>query len=434
MIFMGFFNKIIEFIKALFSTKTREIKQLDLRLSEVERYIDKNRTLDTESVESKLSELKHLVVQFERLLNELKNLRPTEEIDPRAKQVFDTSKQIMVKKFSLVAEKLKVIPFGDNVALAEYCKKSIQTIDFAVFSTGKSIVYSSIAMKDRVKEIGTVLTELHAALKNLLVLLEQSDIAKIDENIGSLTKTIEHSLKLSNDVDSLGFKVVEYDTKIAEAKLHKECFERSDEFKRLGELKDEQLQLEKETGEFRQKCYELFSGIERELKKFKRIAYDEQLFVIGMLAFFERLTDKPYDAVKQDVGGKSTQLILTKLLQAIEDGKVQLDEKEKEQKTAKVKEILASNILEELFWKENELQKKAFKIRQELFNSKAGSDLRNAVQSVESLYLEKNSFERDLMAKRQSLEKNKEKIESLKVELQSDLEKMFGNKVNIVLD
>ena len=61
-----------------------------------------------------------------------------------------------------------------------------------------------------------------------------------------------------------------------------------------------------------------------------------------------------------------------------------------------------SKVLEELFWKENELQKKP--LRQELFSSKAGSDLRNAVQSVESLYLEKNSFERDLMT-RQSLEK-----------------------------
>lgn len=431
---MSFLGKILSFLKSIFGSQKKEIKQLDLKLSEVVKYIDKNRTLDTEGVELKLAELKHLVTKFDRLLNELKSLQPTEEVDHRAKQVFDTSKQIMVKKFSFVAEKLKNIPFGDNIALAEYCKKSVQSIDFTVFSTGKSIVYSSIAMKDNVKELGSTLTELQAVLKNLLVLLEQSDIAKVDENIESLGNSIDHSLKLSNDVGLLELKLHEYDEKINAAKLQRDKFERSEEFKRLGELKDEQAELEKDAEELRQKCYELFSGIERELKKFKRIAYDENLFVMGMLAFFERLTDKPYEALKQDVSGKNTQLILTKLLQAIEDGKIELEEKEKEQKIAKVKEILSSKVLEELFWKENELQKKAFKIRQELFNSRVGNDLRKAVQSVESLYLEKNSYERDLTAKRQSLVKNKEKIESLKNELQLNLEKMFGNKVNIIID
>ncbi|PIU21485.1 MAG: hypothetical protein COT15_01960 [Candidatus Diapherotrites archaeon CG08_land_8_20_14_0_20_34_12] len=431
---MGFIDKILEFLRSIFGSQKKEIKQLDLKLSEVEKYIDKNRTLDTESIELKLAELKHFVVQFDHLLNDLKNLRPTEQVDPRAKQVFDTSKQIMVKKFSFVAEKLKNIPFGDNVALAEYCKKSLQTIDFTVFSTGKSIVYSSIAMKDGVKEIGSVLAELQAVLKNLVVLLEQSDIAKADGIIGSLNSTIGHSLKLSNDIENLELKITEYDGRIAAAKAQREQFEKSEDFKRLGELKDEQTQLEKETEELKQKCFELFSGIGRELKKFKRIAYDEKLFVIGMLAFFERLTDKPYEALKQDVSGKNTQLILTKLLQAIDEGKIELEEKEKEQKIARVKEIISSKVLEELFWKENEIQKKAFKIKQELYNSGVGNDLRKAVQSVESLYLEKNSHERDLTAKRQSIGKNKEKIEQLKTELQANLEQMFGNKVNIAID
>ena len=111
----------------------------------------------------------------------------------------------MVQKFSLVAEKLKVILLGILLHL-QNIEKSIQTIDFTVFQQAKHCLF--INMKDRVKEIGSVLTELHANLKNLLTLLEQSDIAKIDESIGSLTKTIEHSLKLSNDVDALALRLL----------------------------------------------------------------------------------------------------------------------------------------------------------------------------------------------------------------------------------
>jgi hypothetical protein len=422
---MGFLDKI-------FGKKETETISTNLELlpTIIQKNFDvKRRELENFSAK-KMSEVKYLFGKSNTLLKDIKNKEMESKENERLNKAALTAKTQMENQIKKMLEKID--PKNTSNELEEvyaYSKESFVFLFNEINSYRKSIAYTSIYLKDEMKEFGTVLNEL---LQNLKEINDEFDSNKNVFTFKKINEEINNMQLLKKDIEL---------KEIEKEKNNKNIFEIDEEIKqfeneidklrnnadsgKLKEIEEKKSELLNQKQSLKIELSSMISTVEKPLNKYLIIAKGGRENIekeeIELLDLF--LTNPIY-ALKKDIKGERIKEILKKVLKAISDDKVELKEKEKEKRSDAINELINFDFFGNIFWKINKIQKELNEIEEEIKNSEVMGNIKNIEKKVDEKIKEK----KEITKKVENLEKE---ISNKKEKYQNDLEKIrvFSERV-----
>ena len=275
----------------------------------------------------------------------------------------------------------------------------------------KNIIYTSVYLKEEMKEIGETLQEimnnlfaLNKAFEEKKDLFEfektQERLQKIKKLFSALAENSREKEKLLQGVDAEEFSLGEKSKKVSAIKEGEEMLS-------IKSLEEEKSKVMAEKQELKSEVSSLLSTIDRPLQRFKQLVDSERISLPKEeKEFLGALTTNPMIALKGDPKAVILKQILVKIKKAIEEGKIELKDKEREKRIAALDEIMAFNFFEKVFWKLNEIQKRQIELDQKIEDSFA----RKALEKEEGRVKESEKSIFSLREKISELDKAKENL------------------------
>ncbi len=394
------------FLERLGFSRKKEPALVELRLSEVKPFVEKKASekkfvLEKE-VPSKFSEIKHLIGETQGYLKELEKAEISESGNKRFRKAAKTAKKDSVKRIKGVLQKLEP-PFSTEPAkVRDYCFESLSLLREKIRSSAKSIAYTSVLLKDLMKQVGERIDAIESVLKSLVgtikensILFEQSDllglVSGIERDSEELKKARASLAELKKSLET-----AREERKRLESELEKALG--SEEAVELRALEERKNKLLEEKTRMREKLVNRVSGLNRPLKKLKNLSLKKEFFLSGesqkALALFFEGEEKPF---KQDPKGNSFKALLKELKGAIVSERIELGEKERAKRLDEIDSLLSADFFSDYFWKGNEIGKQlnAVEARKKSLssNSKVGGLKRALEETGHGLKQAENAVE-----------------------------------------
>jgi hypothetical protein len=371
----------------------------------------------------KMAEIKFL---HSKIITQIKDIQK-KELNKKENERFNkaalTAKSHIEIQLMRMLEKINPTNVGNNLNDSRaYTEESINILVKEVIRFRKNIVYTSIYLKEEMKNLGETLQEL---LNNLQELkkefdenLEYFEFEKIKEKIKSVEKLNKELKNQKNKIKECEERIKKnkFDLEKQEKKI--EEFNSGKEFKKLEELENEKQKILNEKQSLKIELSSLLSSIDKPLQRFNQLVEtgrwklprEKQELLSAFIA-------NPIIALKSDPKGVEFKKILTEIIQAIEEEKIELKEREKEKRLAALSEIISFNFFEKIFWKLNEIQVKQINIDKKIkecgvFETKNKMDTKLNEINKKTLLLieEKNGEERKEKEIFEKMEKEKTTI------------------------
>jgi len=163
-------------------------------------------------------------------------------------------------------------------------------------------------------------------------------------------------------------KIAEQSAKISEKTSGKEMMEVRGLEEEMNLLMTEKQDLKTEIGA-------LLINVDRPMQRFKQLV-DSKRWKISAeeKEMLDQFLINPILALKKDPKAEVFKRVLVEISKAIEEGAVELKDKEKEKRLAALQEIINFDFFGKVFWKMNEIQKKQTELNKQLeINSAKGS-------------------------------------------------------------
>jgi len=373
-----FINVIKGFFKKEPSVLKVNIEQIPMMIEK--EFLLKNRELENLSAK-KFSEIKYLHSKALNLINALKEKELEGKENERLNRAVLTSKHQIENQLKKLLEKINPTDRGNTIDDARaYSGESYALLLNEIISFRKNIIYTSFYLKDEMKEIGEILQEMinifvelnktYAENKNLF------EFEKLKENIGSITEKKNAIQKLNEQMTEINTQISEKENllttqkdNILKKKVGKEMVE-------VKHLEEEMTKLMSEKQDLKTQISALLINVDRPLARFKQLVDSGRWKVTKeekeMLDLF---ITNPILALKKDPKADLFKKVLTQIVKAIEEGAVELKDKEKETRLAALAEIINFDFFGKVFWKMNEIQKRQIDLNKELSKSAAKTDI-----------------------------------------------------------
>ena len=390
--------KFIEVIKGLFKKEPLFVK---INIEQAPMLIEKEFLLKRRELEDlsakRFSEIKYLHSKGLGLIEQLKKKELEGKENERLNRAVLTSKHQIEHQLKKLLEKIDPTNRGKTLNDARaYSGESYALLVNEINSFRKNIMYTSIYLKEEMKEIGEVMQEmLNAYIELNKVYSENTNLfafEKLKETIGSVTQK-KHSLKkLNEEQEKIIAQINEKETllstqkeNILKKKIGKDMVE-------VKHLEEEMTKLMSEKQDLKTQISALLINVDRPLARFKQLV-DSGRWKLPkeekeMLDLF---ITNPILALKKDPKAEIFKKVLTEIVKAIEEGAVELKDKEKETRLSALAEIINFDFFGKVFWKMNEIQKKQIDLNKELAKSIAKQDLQKEENKEKEI--EKELFE-----------------------------------------
>ncbi len=367
----GFFKKESSVVKV-------NIEQIPMMIEK--EFLLKNRELENLSAK-KFSEIKYLHSKGLNLINALKEKELEGKDNERLNRAVLTSKHQIEHQLKKLLEKINPTDRGTTIDDARaYSGESYALLMNEIISFRKNIIYTSFYLKEEMKEIGEILQE----MINIFVELNKTyaenrnlfEFEKLKENIGLITEKKNALRKLNEQITEINTQVSEKENllttqkdNILKKKVGKEMVE-------VKHLEEEMTKLMSEKQDLKTQISALLINVDRPLARFKQLVDSGRWKVTKeekeMLDLF---ITNPILALKKDPKADLFKKVLTQIVKAIEEGAVELKDKEKETRLAALAEIINFDFFGKVFWKMNEIQKRQIDLNKELSKSAAKTDI-----------------------------------------------------------
>ena len=360
----------------------------------------------------KISEVKYLHSKARNLVEIISNKELEGKENERLNRAVFTAKKQLTNQLSRLLEKIDPKERGASIEDARaYSGESYALMVNEVMSFRKSIVYTSFYLKEEMKELGEVLQEMINLLQEINANFSKSkklfEFDKVKENVKTALEKTRKRKETMGLIEGLSGSISK---KQNEINLQNEKIIQKKDSKEMDALKKIEADLTELTSQkqdLKTEISALLINIDRPLQRFKQLIDSERWRLPKeekeMLRDF---MDNPVLALKKDPKAEVFKKILNEVRKAIEDGEVELKEKEKEKRLQALQEIIKFDFFGNVFWRMNEIQKKQAELNKALEESPAKALLEK--ENAKLLALEKELVE--LKEKMDSLQKQAQGI------------------------
>lgn len=416
---------MLKFIKKLFKTEPEKPEPVDIKLEDLKEWFKKNSNN-----------------RYQELDNEISNIN--EKIDSLKKE----SKQ---KLESLKTEELKNpnIPFRAKNMMQGNRESYIRITEHFFDSITTEKDYDKILdffkeFKDLLERYGKSTTKSYHILKEFFANIVTDiaiNIKKVEEHIDEKKNSIEKSQiknieDIKRDIDNIKYKIKlrsELKEKIKEKDEKLKRFSEtvkdeegsitklkdSDEYKEIKSLKEEKNSINNKIDKLKDPIFQSFSVLNKALKKYSRIAFEEK-------SLLEDYLDNPISTLIKD-----KELKIIKVLSSLKNSldSLKLDDKKKNKTLSEI-DKLNKEYLKDFIKNYEELEDKLKSIDEDIKNNKIKEKID---EKTEQLSLSKGNLERKT-AELENMRKDFEKIdlENLKKETQKKINEILKTDITIV--
>jgi len=423
--------KFIETFKNFFKKETPFVKVSieDTPLLIEKKFSFKRKELEDLSAK-KFSEIKYLHSKALGLISALKEKDLEGKANERLNRAVLTSKHQIEHQLKKLLEKINPSDRGNSLDDARaYSGESYVLLVNEIISFRKNIIYTSFYLKEEMKELGEVLTEMLNTLtelnKEYSKNIELFAFEKLKENVNLITEKKQSIEEINKQIQSIVLQVTEKEQlltlqkdNILKKKVGKEMLE-------VKHLEEEMNKLMSEKQDLKTQISALLINVDRPLARFKQLVDSERWKVSkDEKETLDLFITNPILALKKDPKAEIFKSVLTQIVKAIEEGAVELKDKEKEKRLEALAEIINFDFFGKVFWKMNELQKKQIELNKELSKSAAKTDIEKEEKKQKEL-------ENELFDLKEKMEFLQRQIASIKKSIESEIAqvKTFTEKV-----
>ncbi len=406
-------EKIILFFKNMFKkdpvvVKTN-IENLPLLLekgfaskrSEVEDYSAK-----------KLAEIKYLHSRAKAIIKSLNETPLEEKTNERMNHAVETSKRQLLVQLNRLLEKIDSSKIEHRInSYREYSGRSEAVLVIEINNFRKNIAYTSFYHKDEMKELGetlqNLLNNLHEMNQKFISEKDLFEFENFKEKIGASLKKKKELVAVAKQIEILNEKIIqkEEELKKQEEKINSKM--NNSAMQEAKKAEEELVTLANSKQDLKFEISALLLNIDRPLARYKQIVDSGRKKVTKeekeMLDLF---ITNPILALKKDPKAELFKKILKDMKGLIEEGEIELKDKEKEKRLEALENILKFDFFGKVFWKMNELQKRQIDLNKSISTNAAKGDLEKEITKQKELNREIN----DLKERIENAEKEKNAI------------------------
>lgn len=415
---MNFLSKIFS---SIFNKKSKtNVYSTTELVNELEKELASKRKGLEFSSAKKMAEIKFLHSKIITLIKDVQKKELQGKENERFNKAAMTAKSHIEIQLMRMLEKIDPSTTGTNLTqIHAYSEETISILVKEIIHFRKNIVYTSIYLKDEMKNLGETLQEL---LNNLQELKKEFDenkdyfeFEKIKEKIKTVEIISKELENQKNKVIDAGEEInkIKFDLKKHENKIDE--FNSGKEIKKLEELEMEKQKILNEKQSLKIELSSLLSSIDKPLQRFNQLVETGRWKMPNeKKELLNAFITNPIIALKSDPKGIEFKKILNEIIQAIEEGKIELKDKEKEKKLSALNEIISFDFFEKIFWKLNEIQVSQIEIDKKIkecsvfeTKNKMSTKLNEINKKILILNEEKNNEERKEKELIEKMEKEK---------------------------
>jgi len=364
----------------------------------------------------KMAEIRFLHSKILALIKDIKAKELESKENERFNRVAFTAKSQIEIHLLRTLEKIDPKERGRTLNDSKaYCNETLVILINEINHFKKSIVYTSVYLKDEMRQLGETIQNLVNNLQELRNFFEEK------KEFFEHEKIIEKVKKIKNQKTELAIlekKLVEVNKKLTEEEKEKiinenklDLFLNGKESQKLKTLEEEKLSLLNEKQSLKTELSSLLSTIDKPMQRFKQLCESNRWRIQKEEKdILDAFLTNPILALRSDPKGETLKSVLQEIVKAIESNKIEFKDKEKEKKLGALNEILAFDFFEKMFWKMNEIQKKQTQLDKEI--------------SSTGVFEQKQKLEK-------KIEENERKINEIKEENENEKKIIENIKKNI---
>lgn len=422
---MGFLSKIFG------NKKQGEIKS---NLETLPKLLEKNFNVKNNELEvfsaKKISELKFLYQKSNALLKKIKESDLEKKENERFNKAANTAKKQMQKQIEKILERIDPSKTSSELrSVYAYSKESFVFLFNEINSYRKSIAYTSVYLKDEMKELGSTLGEILKEFEEINKEFEKENDIFEFENLKEEIKNVQN---INQEINKLNDNKNNYEEDLKKIKENKKETENnlekvkdSDNSKLLKKFEEEKSELLNKKQSLKIELTSMISTVDKPLNKYLILAKGgREKITKEEIDLLELFLTNPIYALKKDLKGESIKSILTKVLGAIEDEKIDLKEKEKEKRIDALRELISFDFFGNIFWKINQIQKEINEIEENLKSNSTVKDIKDLDEKISNL-------EKEIKEKNNEIEIAKKEVTNKNEILDEKLNKItkFSEKI-----
>ena len=409
---------MLQFLKQLFSSKPKEVK---VAFSELEEWLDTKAGPFREQLES---DIKHIIDEVQKeskniitLLDDLEKASlQNPNIPNRAKTIMKGNRDAFSKALSRFFSDLH-IPFEGFDQVKEYSKKVQKEMDTIANSTSRSYAILTQFFAREVSAITDTIKKIDGYLKDIVHLIEDNTLTKIKELKAELAEIKNKTEKKERHHK----EKKETEEQVQKTEKDVESHKSSIKEKKAGSLFKEYESLISKKHEFEKKLKEVedslfhdFSGLDKALKKYSKIAVTHE-------ALAESYLKNSITALMKDEKLEIVTL-LENMKKAAEGDKLDLEDKKKEKAVSKIQELTKEHF--------ESLQKKYKEAQKHLTEVLDSIESNTSKKEIELLEKELSKAEKDIEKFRDAIKEIDSEIEKIDIsKLKKNLEASLNAKL-----
>ncbi|MFA5931104.1 MAG: hypothetical protein WC821_02205 [archaeon] len=415
------FAKLIEIFQGFFKKSPLVIKT---NIEQLPMLIEKNFELTKANLEDfsakKMSEAKYLISKSNNILGNISKKELEGKENERFNKAALTSKRQLENQLKRLLEKIDPKDRGNNLDDARhYSGESYALLANEIVSFRKNIIYMSFYLKEEMKELGETLQEILNIFNEMNLEFKKSnelfEFEKIKETSGKIIKKKKHYKELENQKQTLLEKLQVKQEKQEEQKTKLTEKATGKEMQAVKSLEEEMVNLMNQKQDLKTEISGLILSIDRPMNRFKQLVDSGRWKLPNEeKEILNQFIVNPILALKKDPKAELFKKVLLEIRKAIEDGSVELKDKEKEKRLAAIQELINFDFFGKVFWKMNELQKKQIDLNKELEKSAAKKEIEKDNSKIKET-------DNELGEIKSQIEEVTNEQESVKKEIEKDL-------------
>ncbi|MBI4052497.1 MAG: hypothetical protein HY394_00490 [Candidatus Diapherotrites archaeon] len=435
-----------DFFSGLFRGRAGETpaeKKVSLKAGDVAEFLESETAPRKEELQKRVAmrfaEIKHLLRAIESGVEGAKSVSLEEKQNEQLKKIVSTSSRLAMAKIGSLAKRLEPPKIYSMEEAAAYSRESFSLVNREIFSAGKNIAYSTVYLKDELKEIGSHVAELQDIFSGL-----NAEFAK-NENVflaGSAKKAVEDLLSAEQShresiaqQQKLMIELKEIEDSHSENLAKVNALQKSEEFSALASVREKKAELEAGMEALKEKATAKILSAEKPLRKFTKLAKAKHLLAGEMLELAEMYVARPFNALQRDPKGEHLKKIAAQARKSIEEGSISFKaEAEKEKRLLELRQLEAFDFFENIFWEMNRLKVGLAAAEKQLNDSETAremayaerkasdheKDIAKTTNGLAQLKSEQFRLKSSVEQKRESLQAIAKKISGKEVVISSD--------------
>ncbi|MFH0868527.1 MAG: hypothetical protein V1831_04400 [Candidatus Woesearchaeota archaeon] len=417
---------MLNFIKKLFAKQ--EIVEEKIGLDQLDYWLDQKSKPLFEDLNNNISQIigrlnneKERISENLRVLENAKLQNP--KIPERVKTIVEGNRVAFIKKISFFLDNID-LKFNDFDELTGKCKNIEDELDLLAKSTAKSYQVLNEFFAREAEHVAMSIKKVENCSKDIRNSMKHSripSINKIKNSIIAIQQKIKlkHGLAKSMENEKLNLQRIKGEELEIENRINETTS--STDYKNYEKLLEDRDKARSGLNGIENTLFHDFSVLERALKKYTKIAFENEALIISYL-------NSPVKALVADNNLEIIN-ILNNLEKSIADNKLELDAKKSEKTLSKIKE-LRNDYFFDFQNRYHNLKQKLNEIRLLIENNKSNNELKLDNKELESVRLNIESINIGILSCNNELEKIS--IEKLKEDLQREINLIFDARVTVL--